>query len=95
MPKNWAIDMDRVRAGGTVTNNWNLAFPEGATLSVLNLENPPEGEHSTETLLYVNGTVSGAPTILGVDNPRVRIRWNGNRLVKRVLSMTGVVITVF
>ena len=84
-PKNWAVDMDRVREVGTVTNNWNLAFPEGATFTVLNASELMDADKAITTLLYVNGTVTGAPEIQGVTDPRWKVAWNGNRLALRYL----------
>ena len=92
LPKNWAVDMDRVRAGGTVTNNWSLAFPEGATFTVLNAGELTESDKSISTLLYVNGTVTGAPAIQGVTDPRWKVAWNGNRLALRYIR--GAVMTI-
>ena len=86
MPLNWAVDLDRVRAGGTVTNNWNLTFPSGATFTVLNADDLTDADRDLRTLLYVNGTVSGAPTVVGGnDNPMWKISWSGNRLTLRNL----------
>ena len=92
MPKNWAVDLDRVRAGGTVTNDWNLAFPSGATFSLLNADELTDADANLRTLLYVNGTVSGAPAIGGVDNPMWKVQWSGNRLAME--KITGSVFSV-
>ena len=92
MPKNWAVDLDRVRAGGTVTNDWNLAFPSGATFSLLNADELTDADANLRTLLYVNGTVSGAPAIGGVDNPMWKVQWSGNRLAMK--KITGAVFSV-
>ena len=92
LPKNWAVDLDRVRAGGTVTNDWSLAFPSGATFSLLNADELTDADANLRTLLYVNGTVSGAPAIGGVDNPMWKVQWSGNRLAMK--KITGAVFSV-
>ena len=91
MPKNWAVDMDRVRAGGTVTNKWNLAFPAGATFTVLNADELTATDRALSTLLYVDGTVTGAPAVQGVTDPRWKAAWCGNRLTLHYLR--GIVIS--
>ena len=93
MPKNWAVDLDRVRAGGTVTNDWNLAFPSGATFSLLNADELTDADANLRTLLYVNGTVSGVPAVIGgVDDPKWKVLWSGNRLTMRKIA--GAVFSV-
>ena len=87
MPKNWAVDLDRVRAGGTVTNGWNLVFPPGATFTVLNGDELTDADRNLRTLLYVDGTVSGAPAAIGgIDDPMWKVQWSGNRLALRRIS---------
>ena len=92
MPKNWAVDMDRVREAGTVTNKWNLAFPAGATFTVLNADELTEADQALTTLLYVDGTVTGAPEIQGVTDPRWKVAWNGKRVTLRYIRGTTVTI---
>ena len=92
MPKNWAVDMDRVRAGGTVTNDWSLAFPAGATFTVLNADELTESDKSISTLLYVTRTVTGAPEIQGVTDPRWKVAWSGNSVTLRYIQ--GTVMTI-
>ena len=92
MPKNWAVDMDRVREAGTVTNQWNLAFPAGATFTVLNADELTEADQALTTLLYVDGTVTGAPEIQGVTDPRWKVAWNGKRVTLRYIRGTTVTI---
>ncbi len=88
LPLKWAVDLDRVRAGGTVTNDWSLAFPSGATFSILNADELTDADANLRTLLYVNGTVSGAPAISGVDDPMWKVQWSGNRLAMKKISGT-------
>ena len=91
MPKSWAVDIDYVRTHGTVTNNWDLAFPAGATFTVLNADELTEADGKNATLLYVNGTVSGASAVHGVTDPRWKAVWCGNRLTLHYLR--GIVIS--
>ena len=93
MPKNWAVDMNRVRTGGAVTYGANLAFPEGATFTILNVGEVPEDAPARTVLLQVTGTVTGAPDVQGLDTSKAKARWVGNKLVM-VNVQRGIILFV-
>ena len=58
---------------------------------MLNADELTEADGKNATLLYVNGTVSGASAVHGVTDPRWKAVWCGNRLTQHYLR--GIVIS--
>ena len=89
-PLNWAVDGATVAAAGApIQYNGDLAFPEGATLTLLNAEMTAEASTS---LLTVSGTLTGSPTLVDDSaSPRNRLVWSGNTL--RYRKILGSVFT--
>jgi len=62
-------------------------FPSGATFSLLNADELTDADANLRTLLYVNGTVSGVPAVIGgVDDPQWKVQWSGKRLTMRKVA---------
>ena len=79
MPKKWAVDVPTALTNGTITYAGNLAFPEGSTLELRGTEMLPDSG-SNMALLTVTGTVTGAPSLPTIDNPRWKAWWRGNSI---------------
>jgi len=82
-PKKFAVDIDRVLSGGTVTNDFNTVFPVGSTIELLNADKLSEAAKKSYTLLYVKGTVTGQPEVVVPEDPDWKLRWSGDRLTLR------------
>jgi autotransporter-associated beta strand protein len=79
MPRKWAVDVRTALENGTVAYDGDLAFPEGATLDLRGEEILTDSD-SNMTLLSVTGTVTGAPSLPELDNPRWKAWWRGGSI---------------
>jgi autotransporter-associated beta strand protein len=79
MPKKWAVDVRTALENGTVVYNGDLTFPEGATLDLRGEEILTDSD-SNMALLTVTGTVTGAPKLPELDNPRWKAWWRGGSI---------------
>ena len=91
MPKKWAVDIRTALTNGTIVYNGNLAFPEGSTMELRGSEALPDSG-SNMALLAVTGTVTGAPSLPALDNPRWKAWWRGNSIRLTRIRGTSVVI---
>ena len=79
LPKKWAIDVNMALENGAVVYDGDLTFPEGSTLD-LRGEEVLTDNNSNMTLLTVTGTLSGAPALPALNNPRWKAWWRGNSI---------------
>ena len=91
MPKKWAVDVPTALTNGTIVYNGNLAFPEGSTMELRGSE-ALAGINSSLTLLTVTGTVTGAPSLPSIGDPRWKVWWHGNSIRLTRIRGTSVVI---
>ena len=91
-PAKWAVDLNQVRASGTVSYTGDIAFPAGATIEVIDGDTLSDTDARSMTLLRMTGTVTGEPTITGVTDPR----WNTSLQngVLKLRRFTGTMFTI-
>ena len=82
LPTAWHVDFSKVTAAGApIAYQGNLAFPAGSTLNIDNVDNDYLASATSGfPLLDVSGTVTGTPTLEGVDNPLWCLMWRGSKL---------------
>ena len=90
MPKKWAVDVRSAIENGTVVYDGDLAFPEGSTLELRGTSEFPDSDASF-AILTVTGSVTGAPALPELDNPRWKVWWSGKSIkVKKFYGTTVV-----
>ena len=83
VPSKWGVDCEWVVANGTsATYPVSLAFPEGSTLAIRNIDSIPTNVHRLE-LLKMNSGFTGNPVLSGFDSDRWEVGWKGSTLVAR------------
>lgn len=90
MPKKWAVDVRSAIENGTVVYDGDLAFPEGSTLELRGSAGLPDTDASF-AILTVNGSVTGAPALPELDNPRWKAWWSGKSIKAKKFYGTTVV----
>ena len=90
MPKKWAVDVRSAIENGTVVYDGDLAFTEGSTLELRGTSEFPDSDASF-AILTVTGSVTGAPALPELDNPRWKVWWSGKSIkVKKFYGTTVV-----
>ena len=91
-PSKWAVDLNQVRESGAVSYTGDIDFPAGATIEIIAGDTLSDADARTLTLLRMTGTITGSPTVTGVDDPLWNIRLENGQLSLRRISGTTMVI---
>lgn len=93
LPTAWEVDVNDVRAGGTVTYGGALRFPVGSTITVRNLDTLCDDDPQKIKILTVTGDITNLPALETPGLPEGwRCKWVGNSLVAS--KITGLLMLV-